>query len=94
MQYMNTLHKVMPKVCKLLRYDYGSPGLYFSSLYIHSVCPLLLIRTALCSSQREKEKAKKEKICQVLEMYVMPRRHCQNKGKISVHSSSCSFWLL
>ena len=25
-QYVRTLMKVMPKVCKLLRYDYGSPG--------------------------------------------------------------------
>ena len=26
MQYVKTLMKVMPKVCKLPRYDYGSPG--------------------------------------------------------------------
>ena len=26
MIYVRTLTRVMPKVCKLLRYDYGSPG--------------------------------------------------------------------
>ncbi|CAH1778161.1 unnamed protein product [Owenia fusiformis] len=32
-QYMVTLQNVMPKVCKLLRYDYGSPGIlgYFQA---------------------------------------------------------------
>ena len=35
MQYMRTLTKVMPKNCKLLRYDYGSPGVlgyYYAQL--------------------------------------------------------------
>lgn len=35
MQYMKTLTKVMPKTCKLLRYDYGSPGVlgyYYAQL--------------------------------------------------------------
>ena len=26
MQYVRTLTRAMPKQCKLLRYDYGSPG--------------------------------------------------------------------
>jgi hypothetical protein len=26
LEYLKTLFKVMPEVCKLQRYDYGSPG--------------------------------------------------------------------
>ena len=28
LEYMKTLMKVMPDICKLQRYDYGSPGTY------------------------------------------------------------------
>lgn len=32
LQFTKTLMDAMPKICKLPRYDYGSPGTYFFSV--------------------------------------------------------------
>jgi len=37
MEYVRTLMRVMPKSCKLLRYDYGSPGWKFYHLEMRTI---------------------------------------------------------
>jgi len=43
MEYVRTLLRVMPKSCKLLRYDYGSPGNCYSATLLCGIDPLMYL---------------------------------------------------
>lgn len=58
LQFTKTLMEAMPKVCKLPRYDYGSPGIYYYTnlgrssetlYYFYFLCNSNLTRTLLTS---------------------------------------------
>ena len=54
MQYVKTLMKVMPKACKLLRFDYGSPGvLGYYHAQLNDMIQYPDLRTEVFQSFRE-----------------------------------------
>jgi len=47
MEYVRTLLRVMPKSCKLLRYDYGSPGMINIPLLFYRISGATYLSTCL-----------------------------------------------
>ena len=55
MKYVSTLMKVMPTACRLLRYDYGSPGQY----RIYHNDPMFMDKQAFANSADQDQTAPK-----------------------------------
>uniref|UniRef100_T1IPJ0 Cytoplasmic FMR1-interacting protein n=1 Tax=Strigamia maritima TaxID=126957 RepID=T1IPJ0_STRMM len=97
LQYTKTIMKVMPKVCKLPRYDYGSPGvLGYYHAQLNDIVQYPDLRTEMFQSFREignailccllvEQSLSQEEVCDLLHaaafQNILPRPFCKDGEK-------------
>ncbi|GAB6019487.1 Cytoplasmic FMR1-interacting protein 1 [Chamberlinius hualienensis] len=97
LQYTRTIMKTMPKVCKLPRYDYGSPGVFeYFHAQLNDIVQYPDLRTEMFQSFREVGNAilfcllvehslSQEEVCDLLHaapfQNILPRPYCKDGEK-------------
>lgn len=105
LQFTKTLMDAMPKICKLPRYDYGSPGvLLYYHAQLNDIVQYPDAKTELFHNFRElgntilfcllmEQALSQEEVCDLLHaapfQNILPRPHCKGKEKMVSKSRNC-----